>query len=640
MKFDLPKDSSSIIKVIGVGGGGSNAVNHMFRQGIKGVDFVVCNTDQQALDVSPVPLKIQLGSSLTEGRGAGSLPEVGMNAAIENLDEIREILEKSTKMVFVTAGMGGGTGTGAAPVIAKLAKEMGILTVGIVTVPFVFEGRKRRTQAEEGIERMREAVDTLLIINNDKLREMFGNLTLGNAFSQADDVLTTAAKGIAEVISVTGAINVDFNDVNTVMRDSGVAIMGSATGEGEDRAQKAVEKALSSPLLNDNQIVGAKYVLLNITYGDQEVLMDEIADITDYIQDEAGSTADVIWGHGYDETLGDQLSVTLIATGFKTNVDTGLPQKQPERVKVNLEEDRPTMITAPIQNPIASPVQDAITTNQEEEKSSEELFVVKKNLEETAEEVTNETTANWTAETTVETTAETTTETESSWAPENVVESTVEPTIEATVEAPVNEVENTVEETPAQKTMFTLDMDEEETTTEEPVAENNSTTEWNFQPPVNEVEEPAVNKTWLEDEASKEVKTFNLESTSEQPSASQDGKIRYMLDDEEEKEVKNESNWTVSNKSENTTQPTVEDNAELAKMRLDRIRQTGTKMKSADGINELEQEPAYMRRNIRLEDVPHSSETQRSRFTLGENKEDEGTTGLSGNNSFLHDNVD
>lgn len=623
MKFDLPKDSSSIIKVIGVGGGGSNAVNHMFRQGIKGVDFVVCNTDQQALDVSPVPLKVQLGSSLTEGRGAGSLPEVGMNAAIENLDDIRDILEKNTKMVFVTAGMGGGTGTGAAPVIAKLAKELGILTVGIVTVPFVFEGRKRRQQAEEGIERMREAVDTLLIINNDKLREMFGNLTLGNAFSQADDVLTTAAKGIAEVISVTGAINVDFNDVNTVMRDSGVAIMGSATSEGENRAQQAVEKALSSPLLNDNQIVGAKYVLLNITYGDQEVLMDEIADITDYIQDEAGSTADVIWGHGYDETLGDKLSVTLIATGFKTNVDTGLPQKQPERVKVNLEEDRPTMITAPIQKPISSPVQNGIKGEDEKETTTEGLFIVKKNLEDSPVE---------------EMTDESTTVVTSNLTNEKQVESSVE-TFENTIEDNVEEtVEDKSEEVPVQKTMFTLELDEEDTTSEETVVEN--TTEWNFQPPVSEETSAPVNKTWLEEEeTSKEMKSFNLDANPEQPAKSEDGKVRYMLD-EEEKEVSGENNWTVSNKTENTTQPSVEDNADLAKMRMERIRHTGSKMKSVEGMNELEKEPAYLRRNIKLEDIPHSSETTRSRFTLGENKEDDGSTGLSGNNSFLHDNVD
>ncbi len=340
MEFDLPKDNSSIIKVIGVGGGGSNAVNHMYKQGIVGVDFIVCNTDKQALDISPVPYKIQLGPSLTEGRGAGSIPEIGKNAAVENIDEIKDLLSNNTKMVFVTAGMGGGTGTGAAPVISQVAKEMGILTVGIVTVPFSFEGRKRRQQAEEGLDSMRRNVDTLLVINNERLREITGNLTIGNAFSQADDVLSIAAKGIAEVISVTGAINVDFNDVNTVMKDSGVAIMGSATAEGDDRAILAVTQALSSPLLNDNDISGAKYVLLNITYGDKEVLMDEITDITDYIQDEAGSTADVIWGHGYDPTLGDKICVTLIATGFSSTPITGYEKAPARQVRV-LEDEKP-----------------------------------------------------------------------------------------------------------------------------------------------------------------------------------------------------------------------------------------------------------------------------------------------------------
>jgi cell division protein FtsZ len=354
MEFDLPKDQSSIIKVIGVGGGGGNAVNHMYNQGIKGVDFVICNTDQQALDISPVPIKMQLGASLTEGRGAGAIPEIGKNAAIENIEDIKAFLKTSTKMVFITAGMGGGTGTGAAPVIAKVAKDMGILTVGIVTVPFSFEGRKRKLQAEEGLEEMRKNVDTLLIINNDRLREMFGNLSLGNAFAQADDVLATAAKGIAEVISVTGMINVDFNDVSTVMRNSGVAIMGSAIAEGENRAIEAVKTSLSSPLLNDNDIRGAKYVLLNITYGSKEILMDEIGEITDYIQDEAGATADVIWGHGYDESLGEGICVTLIATGFNSSPITGF-EKAPEKKVVSLDENVPTMISKPIETPVQTP---------------------------------------------------------------------------------------------------------------------------------------------------------------------------------------------------------------------------------------------------------------------------------------------
>ncbi|HTO37372.1 MAG TPA: cell division protein FtsZ [Brumimicrobium sp.] len=351
MEFDMPKEQSSIIKVIGVGGGGSNAVNHMYSQGFTGVDFIVCNTDKQALDASPVPFKIQLGESLTEGRGAGTIPEIGMNAAIENIDEIREVLANNTKMVFVTAGMGGGTGTGAAPVIARAARDLGILTVGIVTVPFNFEGRKRRQQAEEGLQNMRDSVDTLLVINNERLREIFGNLTLGTAFAQADEVLSTAAKGIADVISVTGAINVDFNDVNTVMKDSGVAVMGSAVAEGENRAIEAVKAAMSSPLLNDNDIEGAEYVLLNITYGDIEVLMDEISDITDFIQDAAGSTADVIWGHGYDSTLGDKISVTLIATGFNRQPVTGFERAPEKKVQV-LDEAATHEITKPMVKPV------------------------------------------------------------------------------------------------------------------------------------------------------------------------------------------------------------------------------------------------------------------------------------------------
>jgi len=369
MEFDLPKhettQAASIIKVIGVGGGGSNAVNHMFLQGIAGVDFIVCNTDCQALELSPVPYKIQLGPNLTEGRGAGMIPEVGMNAAMENIQEIRELLSRDTKMVFVTAGMGGGTGTGAAPVIAQVAKDLGILTVGIVTVPFNFEGRKRRQQAEEGLERMRQNVDTLLIINNERLREFGKNMSLSEAFSHADDVLTVAAKGIAEVISVTGAINVDFNDVNTVMRNSGHAIMGSALASGENRAVLAVKEALTSPLLYDNDINGARYVLLNITYGDREVMMDEITDITDYIQEAAGSTADVIWGHGYDASLGDQLSLTIIATGFTSSPLTGF-EKSPERTVVVLEEDQKQEITVPLTSPFESLASASIQANTEE----------------------------------------------------------------------------------------------------------------------------------------------------------------------------------------------------------------------------------------------------------------------------------
>ena len=355
MQFDIPKENSSDIKVIGVGGGGSNAVNHMFNQGIQGVDFIVCNTDRQALDISPVPYKIQLGTELTEGRGAGMMPEVGENAALENLEDIRELLSQNTKMLFVTAGMGGGTGTGAGPVIAQIAKDLGILTVGIVTVPFNFEGKKRRIQAEAGLERMRQNVDSLLIISNERLRDFGKNMSLTAAFAHADNLLTVAAKGIAELISRTGLINTDFNDVNTVLRDSGHAIMGSAQAEGEDRAMEAVTAALASPLLNDNDITGANYILLNISYcSSNEITMDEMGEITDYVQDEAGSTADVIFGVGCDDSLGNKLSVTIIATGFATSEDLIVPLGKPaERINIPLEDASVKEIKQPLSNPVS-----------------------------------------------------------------------------------------------------------------------------------------------------------------------------------------------------------------------------------------------------------------------------------------------
>ena len=547
MRFDMPKEQSSIIKVIGVGGGGSNAVNHMYRQGIKGVDFIVCNTDHQALDISPVPTKIPLGQSLTEGRGAGSIPEIGKNAAIEDLEEIKEILAKNTKMIFVTAGMGGGTGTGAAPVIAQTARDMGILTVGIITVPFTFEGRKRRTQAEDGIEQMRDAVDTLLVINNDKLREMFGNLSLVNAFEQADDVLAIAAKGIAEVISVTGQINVDFNDVNTVMKDSGVAIMGSAEAEGEDRATKCVEQALSSPLLNDNNIEGATYVLLNITYGDKAVLMDEISDITDYIQEEAGSTADVIWGHGHDETLGEKLCVTIIATGFKTTPHTGLSFKAPKKKRMNLEDERPTEITQEIESPVGE---------------------------------------------------------------ETIITADKEP-------QPVEDVDET-------------------------------TTKKYF------LEEEEVDHSIAEEKENSQILTeSNTDYVAPIPSPElekNDGKIRFLLEDDEfedevsekEIELKVDQNVEESISFQSQEENKLNEAKEIIDERLERIKKATQKLRSPLGLNEMENVPAYKRRNIELDDVNPSSESEVSKYTLWESEGDDGEkrTGLSDNNSFLHDNVD
>ncbi|MFN7118190.1 MAG: cell division protein FtsZ [Saprospiraceae bacterium] len=340
MLFDLPKDESPIIKVIGVGGGGSNAVTHMYRQGIVGVDFAICNTDHQAMDISPVPTKIHLGPNLTEGRGAGSKPNIGKLACEESIEEVRRYLENNCKMLFITAGMGGGTGTGAAPIIAKLAQEMDILTVGIVTLPFSFEGRRRIAQGFDGLAELKKNVDTLIVISNDKLRQIYGNLSVSDAFGQADNILTTAAKGIAEIITVPGYVNVDFEDVNTVMRNSGVAIMGTASAAGDDRAKRAVDEALHSPLLEENNIRGAKHILLNITSGTKEVTMDEIFEITEFVQEEAGFGTDLIWGNCFDESLGDKVSVTVIATGFERN-HAAPTRKEPanERIIVSLDED-------------------------------------------------------------------------------------------------------------------------------------------------------------------------------------------------------------------------------------------------------------------------------------------------------------
>ncbi|MBN7813937.1 cell division protein FtsZ [Algoriphagus pacificus] len=355
-RFDLPKNQKSIIKVIGVGGGGSNAVNHMFSQGIKDVEFVVVNTDAQALKSSPVPLRLQLGANLTEGLGAGANPEQGKNAAIESQDEIRELLADNTKMVFITAGMGGGTGTGAAPVIAKIAKELNILTVGIVTAPFMFEGKKKMNVAQQGIESLRENCDTVLVILNDKLREIYGNLAIRTAFGKADDILTTAAKSIAEIITIHQDVNVDFEDVKTVMKDAGAAVMGSSTEEGEGRAIRAAGAAISSPLLNNVDIKGAEKILLSIMSGeDEELSMDELSEITEYIQEKAGDNAEVIFGQGIDPELGKAIRVTVIATGFEMDRLEGAAKK------AEMKTPLPTPVIAPSVKEKA-PEQEAVKT--------------------------------------------------------------------------------------------------------------------------------------------------------------------------------------------------------------------------------------------------------------------------------------
>lgn len=374
MLFDLPKDEPSIIKIIGVGGGGSNAVTHMYKQGIVGVDYAICNTDAQAMHLSPVPTKISLGQILTEGRGAGSKPAVGKQACIESLEEIKRFLDDGTKMVFITAGMGGGTGTGAAPIIAKAAQELGILTVGIVTLPFTFEGKIRVGNGMEGLEDLRKNVDCLVIISNDKLRDIYGNLSISQAFGEADNILCTAAKGIAEIITVPGYVNVDFEDVNTTMRGSGVAIMGTSAIEGENRAFRAADEALRSPLLEDNDIYGAKNILVNITSGVKEATMDEIFEITQFVQEKAGENANLIWGNCFDERLGEKLAVTIIATGFdvaargKSASGTQRQSNSTDRQVVHLDEEeqigkkqQPSLFTITSDEPYA-PVDEKAAT--------------------------------------------------------------------------------------------------------------------------------------------------------------------------------------------------------------------------------------------------------------------------------------
>lgn len=368
ISFDMPKTQSNSIKVIGVGGGGSNAVNHMYSKQINGVDFVICNTDSQALENSPIPNKIQLGAHLTSGLGAGSNPEIGAKSAAESIQEIQQMLSLHTKMVFITAGMGGGTGTGAAPIIAKIAKDMDILTVGIVTMPFAFEGKRRLKQAEEGVEELRKNVDSLIVINNNKLREVYGNLGFKAGFSKADEVLSTAAKGIAEVITEHYKQNIDLHDAKTVLSNSGTAIMGSAKESGENRAKNAIVKALDSPLLNDNKITGAKNVLLLIVSGANEVTLDEIGEINDFIQDEAGHDANIIMGVGEDETLEDGISVTVVATGFAIDQQSMITNTEAKKVFHTLEDDQKATYNFEEKKVLKSPTVDTPINTSNDEK--------------------------------------------------------------------------------------------------------------------------------------------------------------------------------------------------------------------------------------------------------------------------------
>jgi len=538
MQFEMLKEKSSIIKVIGVGGGGGNAVNHMYKQGITGVDFIICNTDAQALELSPIPNKVQLGASLTEGMGAGSIPEVGKNSAIENIDDIKQMLGTNTKMLFITAGMGGGTGTGASPIIAKAARELDILTVGIVTMPFSFEGKRRKMQAEEGLEELKRNVDSFLVISNDRLRQIFGNLTLGSAFAQADNILTTAAKGIAEIITLPGYINVDFKDVRTVMKDSGVAIMGSSAAEGESRALKAVEGALASPLLKDNEIEGARYILLNISSGNQEVTMDEVSIITDYIQEEAGLAADLIWGNCKDEELGEKLSVTIIATGFQTKDEREKEQSSKKIVSMLVPEDAP--LVRPV-NEFVNPVK-----------------------------------------------------TESASA---------EPYMKAQPQP-----QQPVKDTQTQTGLFDLFAKSEEA----PVIRHNLVTE---EPPQQEPEGSADFTFKLAESV------MNFEPVKPEPAPQPEPEPEPT---------------PVAGADDNKTDESIEEQLRKSRERIMRLKDLSMKLRNGN-IQELENVPAYKRKEIALQQTPASDESQISRFSLTDT---DGQTEIRRNNSFLHDNVD
>ncbi len=532
LKFEHPKNQSNIIKVIGVGGGGNNAVTHMAQEGIRGVDFVICNTDAQALDKSPVPNKIHLGK---RNLGAGNVPSVGRDAALETVEEIRELLSSHTEMLFITAGMGGGTGTGAAPIVAEIAKELGILTVGIVTIPFSFEGKKRRQQALEGIEELRKNVDTLLIISNDKLREEYGNMRITEAFKKADDVLTMAARGIAEIITVTGYINVDFEDVKTVMKDSGKAIMGSSWAEGENRALKAIEDAMRSPLLNDSNISGAKNILLYITSGKEEVSLDEVHEITDFIQHTCGNTAEVIWGNGTDESLEANIGITVIATGFQTEEDMPIGNHQ-KRKKVT---------------PLYG---DASAAKQTQSDSANESK---------------------------------------------------------------QEVSNASQE--SQQIHFA------------------------------DGEKGVTSRTSSSDTRAKPARTHQLFSNEEQekeekenPDSEQDVSSKHDSHQEmqlfsfiREETAENKTETSIR-KPEQELDGEKEEMEKKALERQNRLKEMSMKLKSAEGLSELEQQPAYLRRGMKLAENP-GTDKEVSRYSIDGSGEQ---PNLRSDNSYLHDNVD
>lgn len=687
ISFDLPKNQSNVIKVIGVGGGGSNAINHMFSQGIKGVDFVICNTDAQALENSAVPVKIQLGVSLTEGLGAGANPKIGEQSAVESVEEIRGMLSTNTKMIFITAGMGGGTGTGAAPIIAKMARELDILTVGIVTMPFQFEGKLRNDQAQIGIENLRNNVDSLIVVNNNKLREVYGNLGFKAGFSKADEVLATAARGIAEVITHHYTQNIDLRDAKTVLANSGTAIMGSATAIGSNRAKEAISKALDSPLLNDNKIKGAKNVLLLIVSGSEEITIDEIGEISDYIQDEAGHSANIIMGVGEDEALNGAIAITVIATGFDPEQQNHIVHTEAKKIIHTLEEeqraaydltlDNTGKISSkiePVQNEaVADPTSTSINT-EARPIIRHTLFEEEVEISESSANLKNEIEDNISAPNLEENGPD-----KSAVAPpfedyipttdlirnlsvqaeyvdinflaefKQIVVNEIEVhdfeivSVDEKLEQQLSQADHLTEENkPVDDQMLMFDLPINQQTSEE----------------ILDIEVHAQELVFEELSAAEENPEYEMPAA--EPTVAQQAPIRHVLEDESDaalesevvvdQEVAVEEAMTLKTKTvpEETPAENPESldpmNTPISQLLRERTEERKRKMKefnykfrnSASKIDEIERQPAYKRMGIEL-DTAKAQDEQLSRTTVNLDDDD---LDLRSNNSFLHDNVD
>lgn len=649
--FDLPKNQSNVIKVIGVGGGGSNAINHMFQQGIKGVDFYVCNTDAQALQNSGVPNKIQLGVNLTEGLGAGANPDIGEQSAVESFDDISQMLDSNTKMVFITAGMGGGTGTGAAPIIAKMAKDLDILTVGIVTMPFQFEGRMRIEQSQKGIEKLREVVDSLIVINNNKLREVYGNLGFKAGFSKADEVLSTAARGIAEVITHHYTQNIDLRDAKTVLSNSGTAIMGSALASGKNRAQDAIRKALDSPLLNDNKITGAKNVLLLIVSGSHEITIDEIGEINDHIQSEAGHGANIIMGVGEDESLEESIAVTIIATGFNVEQQDEISNTETKKVVHSLSEEldldakeKEPVIIAPIieleekkETPIVRHTLDIETEEEIDISNLEKSVINKKDLTTTFDHIdlipTSDIIRN--IKVVYDEISANIEEDE-----DFIIKPVTRMSTEIEVPQDIEEVSGYIEE--EQQISLTFDL---------PLSNQNNDNK----------EEIEVISHKLTDEEVKKIPVNDYVELIPVTETNEKGDIRYALDDyievessmnkkqDPQKETIEDQEIIFEKKviekvEEDTTEELDPVNSPISEILKERAEERRRKMKDFNykfnnaKIDDIEKVPAYKRQGVNLENAKHSSETDMSRTSIGLDDNDD--IKLRTNNSFLHDNVD